>query len=339
MDQARYSRLLPLERFSQKTMEKISRLAVAIAGTGTLGSWIASLVVSLGFGRVILIDRDIVTIENLASNPFFWENDLKKRTYKVHALAQKLGHVNSAVQIETKTLHLDYKNAEEVLSDAEIILDGLDNFRARFIVNEVAIKQGKPYFYGGVAGEEGIVMPVVSGKGPCLRCLLPKLPLPGEVSTCAEIGMDPFVVQAVAAMEVSMLIDFVSKSENFEPMLCRFEARNLRSSFVKNLEQDSDCPVCAKGKFPMLSGLEDSTIEALCGANLVQMLLPVDSIELDRLATTLSRAGFEVRMNPYFLRATREGIEFTIFPQGKVIMKGSEDTFKLEAFVHSYIGG
>ncbi len=339
MEKARYVRLDPLRKYSSQVRAMLSETTCAVIGVGALGSSVARLAGAIGFGKLILIDRDIVTVENLGTSSNFTEDMLRTQTFKAEAVADAITKQNSKIRVTVHTQALSEKNAEEILGGVDIILDGLDNFRTRFLVNEVAVKLRKAYIYAGTAGENGVVMPIIPAQGPCLRCLIPIIPQVGEAPSCSEVGMDPAIVQMIAAVEVDIAVRLVADIENFQVQLYRLNAENLKVDIIPAPERNLDCPVCAMAEFKFLSGGYSPSVENICGADALQVVIRDSKIEIDRIEKVLKKNGFSVQKNPFFIRATGEnGVEYTIFPQGKVVMKGSTNFEQLDSFLSSCLG-
>ena len=145
-----------------------------------LGSVVANALVRAGVGKVRIVDRDFVELSNLQRQTLFDEQDVAAGLPKAVAAAEKLRKINSQVEIEPIVADLDYRNAEQLCAGVDVIVDGTDNFETRFLVNDVAVKHGIAWIYGGALGAEGQTMTILPGETPCLRCLIPECPAPGQ---------------------------------------------------------------------------------------------------------------------------------------------------------------
>ena len=338
MKEFRYSRLLALGKFPKATLDAIASSKVCVVGAGTLGSGVAHLCVTYGFGQVSIVDFDAVNIENLGSSPFFSESDCNEKKPKAVALAERLKGLNSEVEVIPLVVHLDPKNAEETLSGYDLILDGLDNFRTRFLVNDLAVKNGVPYVYAGVAGDKAVLMPILPD-GACLRCLIPRPPVAGESPPCSLVGLDPALALTLASLEVDTAVRIVGDKDSFVPRLYRLNSDPFEIKALEMPPKNPDCPCCGKREFSFLEGVEDMLFSFLCGDDSREVSLAGASIDFAKLEQALTRSGHKVSKNPYFLRAENsEGIVYTVFPHGKVVMKGSTESSKLTAFITSYLG-
>src|SRR5262249_26533916 len=168
----RYSRQIRFAPIGEAGQQRLSASRVLIAGLGALGTVAADQIVRAGVGFVRLIDRDFVELSNLQRQSLFDEDDIRNNLPKAAAAETKLRRVNASVQIESKIEDLNPSNIEDFISDVDLVLDALDNFETRFVINDACAKHGKPWIYTAAVGTYGLVMPILPGKSPCLRCLL-----------------------------------------------------------------------------------------------------------------------------------------------------------------------
>jgi len=208
-DPDRYSRQT---RFAPLGAEGQMRLAagrVAVVGCGALGSVVAMALVRAGVGFVRLIDRDVPERSNLPRQVLFDEDDVAAGVPKAVAAARHLQEINSAASIEPAVADLTAATAASLLGGVDTIVDGSDNFEARFLVNEWCCRHGLPWVHGGAIGAEGRVLTILPGRTACLRCLVPEPPAPGSLPTCDTagiIGPAALVVGAVEAAEAIKLL-------------------------------------------------------------------------------------------------------------------------------------
>ena len=131
----------------------------------------------------------------------FDENDVAQNLPKAEAAARKIRAINSTIDVEPVVTDIDHTNIIDLVGDADLILDGTDNFETRYLINDVAVKLGKPWIYGGVIGSEGQTMTIIPGKTPCLRCLIETAPPPGMTPTCETAGVLGPAVAVIASFE------------------------------------------------------------------------------------------------------------------------------------------
>ncbi len=132
------------------------------------------------WASIRIIDRDFIETHNLQRQILFDEDDVAQNLPKAEAAARKLRAINSTIAVEPIVTDLDHTNILDLVGDADLILDGTDNFETRYLINDAAVKLNKPWIYGGVIGSEGQTMTIVPGKTPCLRCLIETAPPAGH---------------------------------------------------------------------------------------------------------------------------------------------------------------
>ena len=183
-DAARYSRQVRFGPLGEAGQEKLARSRVAIVGCGALGSVSALALARAGVGMLRLIDRDLPEVSNLPRQVLFDEQDIRDGLPKAVAARRQLQRINSDLEIEVEVTDLTPRNADRLLGGVDCIVDGTDNFEARFLINEVCCRDRIPWVYGGAIGAEGRVLAVRPGSTACLRCLIPEPPAAGSLPTC-----------------------------------------------------------------------------------------------------------------------------------------------------------
>src|SRR6476619_6341598 len=199
----RYSRQMRFAGIGADGQRKLLESKVTLVGCGALGTVLANALVRAGVGHLRLIDRDFIETSNLQRQVLFDEHDVAENLPKAEAAARKLGAINSSVFVEPVVADIDRTNILELCKDADIILDGTDNFEIRYLINDVAVKLGKPWVYGGCIGSHGQTMTILPGETPCLRCVFEAAPAPGEAGTCETAGVLSPIVNIVASYQVA----------------------------------------------------------------------------------------------------------------------------------------
>ena len=174
---------------------------VALCGCGALGTVLANHLARAGVGTIRIIDRDFIETHNLQRQILFDEDDVAQNLPKAEAAARKIRAINSSITVEPVVTDIDHTNILDLVGDADLILDGTDNFETRYLINDAAVKLDKPWIYGGVIGSEGQTMTIVPGKTPCLRCLIETAPPPGMTPTCETAGVLGPAVAVIASFE------------------------------------------------------------------------------------------------------------------------------------------
>jgi adenylyltransferase/sulfurtransferase len=337
----RYSRQVRFPAFGPVSQEKLLASRVTICGCGALGTVLANHLVRAGVGFVRIVDRDFIETHNLQRQILFDEKDVADNLPKAVAAANKLRTINSTVTIESVVTDIDHTNIESLVTDADLILDGTDNFETRYLINDVAVKLGKPWIFGGVLGSEGQTMTIRPGETPCLRCVIETSPPPGMAPTCETAGVLGPAVAVVASFEAVEAIKLLAgKVDALNRELITFDIWdwNFRRLKVASLLGKVDCPCCQKREFAWLEGQFGSQTTSLCGRNSVQVSTRRgDRLDFTDLARRLGPLG-DVRHNAYMLKFAVDPYEFTVFPDGRAIIKGTNDITRARTLYAQYVG-
>src|SRR5437867_2305081 len=203
VDLERYSRQMRFYGVGEAGQRKLLASHVTLCGCGALGTVLANALVRGGVGHLRLVDRDFIETNNLQRQVLFDEHDVAENIPKAEAAARKLSAINSSVHVEPVVTDIDHTNILELVEDADLILDGTDNFEIRYLINDVAVKLGKPWVYGGCIGSHGQTMTIIPGQTPCLRCVIESSPPPGMAPTCETAGILGPIVNIIASYQVA----------------------------------------------------------------------------------------------------------------------------------------
>src|SRR5271169_2316315 len=337
----RYSRQIRFPQLGESGQRALLKSRVTLCGCGALGTVLANHLARAGVGFIRIIDRDFIETHNLQRQILFDENDVAQNLPKAEAAARKLRAINSAITVEPVVTDIDHTNILELVGDADLILDGTDNFETRYLINDAAVKLGKPWVFGGVIGSEGQTMTIIPGKTPCLRCLIETAPPPGMTPTCETAGVLGPAVAVIASFEAIEAIKLLAgawDALSANLIVVDIWDWTFRQLKVAGLLGKVDCPCCQQRKFEWLDGAMGSHTTTLCGRNAVQVAVRrSDRLDFAELAGRLAGLG-EVRHNAFMLRFTTDGHEFTIFPDGRAIIKGTNDVTKARTLYAQYVG-
>ncbi|MCA9245955.1 MAG: ThiF family adenylyltransferase, partial [Planctomycetales bacterium] len=269
------------------------------------------------------------------------EQDVADQLPKAVAAQRKLRKINSEIEIEAVVADVDYRNVESLSEDVDIVLDGTDNFQIRFLLNDVAVKYGKPWVYGGCIGDEGQTMTILPGETACLTCLMHDAPPPGTTPTCDTAGILGPIVNVIASMQANEAIKILSgRRHAASRFLTVFELwdNRIRQIDLAHLREQTDCATCKQGKFPWLAGERGSQSAVLCGRNAVQLSHDgVAAASLEELRRGLEGIG-ELSGNKFLLRLAVDKYQFTIFSDGRAIVAGTDDIAEARTAYAKYIG-
>lgn len=237
----RYDRQMRLEGWGEAGQERLAQARVAIVGAGGLGCPVALYLAAAGVGTLRLIDSETVELTNLNRQILHWSEDIGRP--KVCSAAEKLRRLNPLIQIQPIEARLTPENAETLLGDVEVIVDALDNFETRLILNDYAVRSRKPLVHGAIWGWEGRAMTILAPQTACLRCLFEAGPPPGVFPV---VGTTPGLIAMIQATEVLKLLLGLG-----EPLFNRYLIYDgLSMEFrVLQVRPRPGCPVC--GASPM----------------------------------------------------------------------------------------
>ncbi len=332
----RYSRQMLFPGIGKEGQTRLGNSYVVIIGCGALGTIIATTLVRAGVGKIKIIDRDFIEYHNLQRQVIFDEDDIRNGLPKAIAAERHLKKVNSAVEVEGIVADVNYTNIERLISGADLILDGLDNFETRFLINDVSLKYRIPWVYGAVISSSGMTMNIIPGETPCFRCFASKPPSGRAIPTCdtaGVIGPAPFIIGSLQSVE-AMKILIGAKEINRDLLI--IDVWEEAFDRIK-IGRQKNCPAC-QGKYEFLEGKSGLRVTSLCGQNAVQVLNPkMGKLSFAELAATLKPIG-EVSYNEFMLQFAVDSNEMIIFPDGRAIVKNTSDESLARGLYAKYIG-
>ncbi len=334
----RYSRQTLFTGVGADGQRKLGQSSALIVGCGAMGSALANNLVRAGVGRVRLVDRDFVELNNLQRQTLYDERDAAEAAPKAIAAARRLAAVNSECVIEPVVADFNADNAEALLEGMDLALDGSDNFETRYLLNDACIKLGKPWIYSGVIAAYGVSMTVLPGDTACLRCVFPDRPLPGTTPTCDTAGILNGIVAAIGGVTSTEAIKALTGSDRLARGLFWMDLWENTAERME-LPRQPDCVACGQGDYEYLDAALGEDTATLCGRNAVQVR-PAGApgrLDLAALAVRLEPLG-SVTLNEFLLRATLDGYELTIFPDARAIIKGTAEPSVARTVYARYIG-
>jgi molybdopterin/thiamine biosynthesis adenylyltransferase len=332
----RYSRQVLFPEIGAEGQKKLGNSSVALIGCGALGTVMATSLVRAGIGKIKIIDRDFIEYHNLQRQALFDEEDIKAGLPKAIAAERHLKRVNSSIEIEGIVADVNYTNIERFVRDSDIILDGLDNFETRLLINDVSLKHKIPWVYGGAVAASGMTMNIIPSETPCFRCLQWSPASDGIVLTCDTAGVispAPFIIGSLQTAEAMKIL---VGAEEINRDLIKIDVWRGEFSRLK-IGRRRDCPAC-RGEYEFLEAKFGTRTTSLCGQNAVQVLNPeITSVSLKELAARLSPLG-EVSYNEFMLRFAVDSREMVVFPDGRAIVKNTNDESLARGLYAKYIG-
>ena len=247
----RYIRQMRYPPIGEEGQRKLLASRVLICGCGALGSVLANTLGRAGVGHLRIVDRDFLEMNNLQRQVLYDEEDVQAGIPKAVAAKAKLERINSQLDVEAHVTDVDHTNIESLLDGVDMILDGTDNFETRMLLNDVALRLGKPWVYGGCIGAEGQSMTIVPGRTPCFRCLMQEPPPPGTTVTCDTAGILGPIVNVVASYQACEALKILSGNPGaISRSLTVFQMwdSRIRQIDVSTLRDSVECPTCKMGR-------------------------------------------------------------------------------------------
>lgn len=333
----RYSRQVRFFGIGEAGQKKLLQAKTAIIGMGALGTVIANNLIRSGVGYVKIIDRDFIEKSNLQRQVLYNEDDIKKGLPKAVAAAEHLKRVNSEVTIEPVVADVNAGNITNLIKDVDLIIDGSDNFEVRFLINDASIKQNIPWIYGGALGSYGVTMNIIPGKTPCFRCLVDKMPSAGAHDTCSTAGV------------LNMITGIIANYESVEALKILLDSSSIRTGvlFIDiwdnvietfEIKNNLKCKACVERDYEFLNRKFSSYASSLCGQNAIQIIPAAEgNLDFKVIYDKLKKAG-DVTCSKFFLSFKKGDVEFTLFSDGRAIIKNVTEERAARAVYAEYIG-
>jgi molybdopterin/thiamine biosynthesis adenylyltransferase len=238
-EKERYDRQLLIDDLGVKGQEKLKKSKVFIAGAGGLGSPISIYLSAAGVGTLRIVDQDIISLSNMNRQILYNSMDIGKK--KAHTAKEKLKALNPHINVEVMSKTITKDNVFDLVDGFDLIMDAMDNFPTRYLLNEAAFKKNIPFIYGGVYGLEGVLTTMIPGKTVCLRCIVNDAP---PASTPPPVlGSTPGIIGCLQSMEAIKYLSGMGSLLTNRLMI--FDGFNMQFREVK-LSRDLKCTLCAQ---------------------------------------------------------------------------------------------
>ena len=328
----RYSRHLIMPEVTADGQKRLKAAGVLCIGAGGLGSPAALYLAAAGVGTLGLVDFDRVDLTNLQRQVLHGTKDIGRS--KLASARDRLRDINPAIEFKLHECRFSSDNAEEIVADYDVVVDGSDNFATRYLSNDVCVFARKPNVYGSVFRFEGqatVFAPHLGG--PCYRCLFPEPPPPESVPNCAQagvLGVLPGIIGMLQAIEAIKLI--LGIGEPLIGRLLHFDALKVHFRELK-LRRDPQCPVCG----------ENATIFApidydqFCGAREEGIVPAVSVQELKRRMDASEEFELIDVREPFEFEIARiDGAK--LIPLGEIAERADELQHEQPIIVHCHTG-
>ncbi len=249
----RYSRQIILEEVGLRGQEKLLAGSVLIVGVGGLGSPAAFYLAAAGVGRIGLVDFDRVEVNNLQRQIIHTTADVNR--LKIESAADKMRAVNPDVEVRTYEKAFAAENALELLTDYDFVIDGTDNFSAKFLINDACYFARKPFSHAGILRFEGQTITVLPGQSTCYRCIFREAPPAGAVPSCAQAGVLGVLGGTLGVIQATEALKYLlGCGELLIDNLLFYSSKEMSFHKIKT-NRDADCPIC--GDNPTITALRD----------------------------------------------------------------------------------
>jgi molybdopterin-synthase adenylyltransferase len=255
---SRYSRHILLPEVGGKGQKKIAQAKILLVGAGGLGSPAALYLAAAGVGTIGLIDSDVVDLSNLQRQVLHHTADIGRP--KVLSGKEKIQALNPDVTVIMHEERLTAKNALKIIGDYDVIIDGVDNFPAKFLINDACFFAGKSMIHGGILRFDGRVFTIIPRQTACYRCVFKNPPPPGLVASCQEAGVIGVLAGIIGTLQATEALKLVLKiGKPLTDRMLDFDARRTTFREIK-IRRNPDCPLC--GTNPTITELFDHEPES-----------------------------------------------------------------------------
>lgn len=333
----RYSRQTMFPGIGEEGQAKLARSCVVIIGCGALGCNSAGLLARAGVGRLRIIDRDFVEYHNLHRQTLFDEADVTARLPKAIAAERHLKRVNSTIDIQGIIADANPGNIESLCAGADVIVDALDNFESRFLLNDAALKLKVPWVYGGAVAAEGMTATIIPGETACFRCFARVVPEPGVAPTCETVGVIGPAPAIIGALQASEALKILVGSPAINRELIIIDV--WRGFFRKlAMKPRPDCSAC-RGEYEFLQNQPGVRTTSLCGQSRAIQVVDtgIKRVDLDKLAARLGKSG-KVKRYEFLLTFAVDDYEIDIFPDGRAIVRNTLDEALAKEIYGRWVG-
>ncbi|WXG41434.1 MAG: HesA/MoeB/ThiF family protein [Candidatus Freyarchaeum deiterrae] len=237
----RYDRQMRVSGWGEEGQKKLKQSKVVVMGVGGLGCPASLYLGAAGVGHLVLVDKDSSELSNLNRQILHWQKDIGKP--KVLSAKEKILALNPEIKVEALKTDITEQNIDKLISGATVIVDAMDNFEIRYMINEACVKNKIPFVHAGIYGFQGQMTTIVPGKSPCLKCIFPVKP--PEAERFPVVGVTPGLLGILQATEVIKLILGIG-----EPLIGKLLFFDLEDMTFVTCETrgDSNCPVCKKSR-------------------------------------------------------------------------------------------
>ncbi len=329
-----YSRMLALRDFTEDDLEAIEQTTITVAGAGGLGSPILRLLTAIGFGKIRIIDHDIVELSNLQRQTVYNYDDIG--VPKVDAAVANLRKQNPWVVFEPLGMNINSENALELLQGTDIIVDGLDSMSARRAVNQASHSLKIPYIYAGAIEYYANISTFIPGETGCLYCLVGDMQ-DNPANTCANVGVSPTLLSLVASIEVQEAVLLATrKNPKLAGKLMHVDILSLDIDKF-DIAKSVNCPICSESTPLESSGSDGLNIAMLCTNSFGISPSERRNLDIDSLASRLEEKGRVTKRKTSLVLKLESGASATLMSTGSAVIKGVKDKEEALSLYHDIL--
>ena len=323
-----YARQVALADIDYEGQVKLRNAKACIIGLGGLGSMIAPKLVGMGIGTLRLVDRDIVSRSDLHRQHLYDVDSVGEP--KIEVALRKLSRLNPDVELDPIPESLNSTNANALIGDMDVILDGLDRPEPRYLVNRTCYEHKIPYIFGAAIEAFGNLTTIIPGETICLECFMPGLK-DDDLPKCGVVGVHPSALGMVTALQVSEAVRLlIGKEPKLSNRLFYIDLREMEFNTF-SMKKREDCEVCGARPDSSPEPLEDKFFEETCARDGRRnfMISPKERVEIDlgKLRSVLDQRGFQVKTAGVFgiTFDQSEHVQTSILKSGTMIVQTSPE--------------
>jgi molybdopterin/thiamine biosynthesis adenylyltransferase len=330
-----YSRQIVLPHIGFNGQLKLKNAKVCVVGLGGLGSTASLQLAGMGVGHLRLVDQDVIELSNLQRQPLYSVDYIDYP--KVEVVAKRLHEYNPNIEIEALTLSLNSTNAEKIVRDMDVVVDGLDHMTPRYALNRACQALKVPYVFGAAIATYGSVSTIIPGKTACLECFQGNLE-DQLLQSCAVVGIQPQVPNVIASIEVSEAVRIVlGQTPNLANKLFYCDIGSLTFQGI-DISEVENCPVCGSRPSHPPKPIHFETVTEICGrkGKRVFVVTPKEDLKLKMgvMLPFLEMNKFEVIVRAGLGVTFKKGSDFkaSILSSGVMIVEGMKDEGEAYSF-------
>ena len=335
----RYSRQVLFPQIGAIGQQKLLDSRVLLFGCGALGASHAEMLSRAGVGKMRIVDRDFVEFTNLQRQTLFKETDAAQRLPKAAAAKLRIAEINSGVEVEAIIADVNSSNIEGLIKDCNLVIDGTDNFQARYLINDACVKHSTTWIYGAAVSSYGTTMTIIPSSTPCLRCIFEEMPDAGSSPTCDTAGVIMPIISTVSAVQVTEAIKILTGNVgDLHGSLMQFDIWQNDWRKIKLAGPHPECKTCGRHTYEFLDAETCEFSAVLCGRNAVQIAPPeAVRLDLEELAKKLGHTT-NLKQNEYLVRFDSGEYEMTVFADARAIIRGTDDISAARSLYARFIG-